>query len=202
MITIAILLGFRDLVNCDIINPYKIFTWNGGKDDLDSIAEELEEMQDKIDEVMPTLNKKQTMGYIGTVKEALDIYADKLIVSNINQTSKKYYASYSGVFALGHEYDPKNKEFIPKIAMDKKLDNPNDNAYKINVDFSLNMCAEYIRSLELPDGKKLVSTKEKFKEYMNKEVFFVNIIDVWHREDPLIGAVCKVSEKDDWFFWA
>ncbi len=201
VITIVILLAFRDLVSCDIINPYSIFTWKNGEDTLDTISDDLDQMQDTVNKVMTTLDKKQTMEYIGTVKHALNIFMDKFIVDNINRDSKKYYASTSGVFVIGHVFDPNTNQYIPRIAMDKKKDNPNDYAYKINVNFSINICVDNIEAVELPNGKKLTETEKEFKEFMDKEIFFVNIIDIWHREDPLIGAVCRVSENDDWFFY-
>ena len=202
MITIAILVVFRDLISCDIINPYNIFTWKNGEDTLDSISDDLDEMEDSIDKVLSTLDKKRAMEYIGTVKNTLNTFMNRFIVDNINRDSKKYYASTSGVFVIGHVFNPATNEFIPKIAMDKKNDNPNDHAYKINVNFSVDACAYNIRTLELSNGKKLTETEKEFKEFMDKEIFFVNIIDIWHREDPLIGAVCRVSEKDDWCFFA
>ena len=184
-----------------MINPYKkIFTWKTGKDELEEIAEDLEKLKETIEHKMAEMDDKEVLKYIAIAKDALNTYMDKIVVDNINYNSRKYYASKSGVIALGHQYDKASKKYIPKIAMDKQ-DNPKDNSYKIDIEFCLDMSAEYIGSLELSNGKKLTESKQEFMDYMDKEIFFISIIDVWYREDPIIGAVAKDTIDDDWIFY-
>ena len=184
-----------------MINPYeKIFTWKNGKDELEEIADDLEDLKETIEHGMAGLDDKEVLKYIATVKNVLNKYMDKIVVDDINHNSRKYYASRSGVIALGHQYNKASKNYIPKIAMDKQ-DNPKDNSYRIDIEFGLNMSAEYIASLELSNGKKLTESKQEFMNFMDKEIFFVSIIDIWYREDPIIGAVAKNTIDDDWIFY-